>query len=171
MITFESLGGGEHRLRAVTDLPLPPETVFPFFAAAENLERITPPELAFEIVTPGPIEIAEGTLIDYRLRLFGVPFPWRTRITGWDPPRAFTDEQVRGPYRLWVHTHTFTETADGTRMEDRVRFRLPLGGAGALALPVVRWQLRRIFDYRASALRRGLGLDGRTLDGVDATAT
>ncbi len=156
MIIFERLGRGEHLLRAETHLPMPRDEVFPFFAAAENLQVITPPELSFRIVTPLPVEMREGTLIDYRLRLFGLPFAWRTRITGWDPPRTFTDEQIRGPYTLWVHTHTFTDLAGATRMEDRVRFRLPFGPLGVPALPLVRAQLTRIFRYRARALEATL---------------
>ena len=154
-IRFERLGAGEHALVTETRLPLPVPEVFAFFADAGNLARITPPELAFRIVTPRPIEMGEGTLIDYRLGLFGIPFAWRTRICRWEPPHAFADEQLRGPYALWHHTHTFEAVAGGggTLMTDRVRFRLPLGFAGAPALPVVRLQLRRIFTFRAGAIR------------------
>lgn len=154
MITFERLDRGQHLLRTETVLPLAIDEVFAFFAAAENLERITPPELAFRIVTPLPVDVREGRLIDYRLRLFGVPFTWRTRISAWDPPRSFTDEQIRGPYHTWVHTHTFSPVEGGTRMEDRVRFRLPGWPLGEVALPVVRLQLGRIFRSRQRAMER-----------------
>lgn len=154
MIDFTALGGGRHELRTETVLPRPLDDVFPVFAAAENLERITPPELAFRILTPTPIAIREGTRIDYRLRLFGVPFRWRTVISDWSPPHAFTDEQESGPYHTWIHSHEFAAVDGGTRMTDRVVYRLPLGPLGTPALPVVRAQLRRIFTYRARAIGR-----------------
>lgn len=151
-----------HHLHTTTHLALPRERVFDFFSDAENLERITPPELAFEIVTPRPIEIREGALIDYRLGLFGVRFGWRTEITVWEPPYRFVDEQVRGPYRRWHHTHTFVEEpgpggAPGTRMDDLVRYELPLSPLGDVGYPLVRLQLARIFGYRQRAIRQILG--------------
>lgn len=147
-----------HRLHTTTHLPLPRAEVFAFFADAENLERITPPELAFEIVTPRPIDIGEGALIDYRLGLFGVRFGWRTEIVSWEPPYRFVDQQVEGPYRLWHHTHTFTDAAGpdgrpGTRMDDEVRYQLPVSPLGEVAFPLVRLQLARIFGYRQRAIR------------------
>ena len=155
-----SHGSTENRhqlLETVTVLPRPVDEVFAFFANAENLERITPPELAFRIVTPTPIDIGEGTIIDFRLRLFGEPFSWRTRLVEWQPHGHFVDEQIRGPYRRWRHLHTFVECEEGTRMTDRVEYLLPLQPAGAVALPLVRWQLDRIFRYRAATIRRLLG--------------
>lgn len=148
---------GDHVFRARTVIPRPLQDVFAFFAAAENLEVITPPELGFEIVTPAPIVIAEGTLIDYRLRLFGVPFRWRTRIARWDPPHSFTDEQVKGPYRAWVHTHAFRAVDGGTEMTDEVRYQLPLAPLGDLAYPLVRLQVRRIFAFRNREIEKRLG--------------
>lgn len=150
----EVLPGGARLLRAVTFIPRPRDEVFPFFAAAENLERITPPELRFRIVTPAPISMAPGTLIDYRLRLGGVPFGWRTEITEWDPPHAFTDSQLRGPYHTWVHRHVFEERHGGTLMTDEVRYRLPVWPVGQWVLPLVRAQLGRIFRYRQRAMER-----------------
>lgn len=152
-----------HRLHTTTWLPLPRPEVFAFFADAENLERITPPELAFEIVTPRPIEIGEGALIDYRLGLFGVRFGWRTEIVSWEPPYRFVDQQLAGPYKRWHHMHTFTEAPDvdghpGTRMDDVVRWELPVAPLGELAYPLVRAQLARIFRYRQRRIEELLGV-------------
>lgn len=132
-------------------LPASIAHVFAFFADAGNLESITPPLLRFRILTPTPIEMREGTLIDYRLRLRGVPIRWRTRISVWRPPHRFVDEQVRGPYRLWRHEHTFEPVSAGTLCRDVVHYR-HWGGPIAERL-IVRPDLERIFDYRAGRLR------------------
>ena len=142
-----------HRIFRKTTLPLPRPEVFRFFADAGNLERITPPELAFEFVTPLPVEMRVGALIEYRLGLFGVRFGWRTRIVAWEPDRGFVDEQLRGPFRRWVHTHRFREVEAGTEVEDEVEWALPLPPLGEVARPLVRRQLERIFDHRTVATR------------------
>ncbi|MEE2830276.1 MAG: SRPBCC family protein [Myxococcota bacterium] len=130
-------------------LPRPRSLVWEFFANAENLERITPDFLGFEILTPCPIDMARGTLIDYRLALFGLPMKWRTEIIVFDPPVQFVDVQLEGPYALWHHSHRFEEAEGGTRMIDQVDYRPPLGVLGGLANKLfVQRTLRRIFRYR-----------------------
>lgn len=141
-----------------TEIPRPRDEVFDFFSRAENLERLTPANLRFRILTPLPIEMREGALIDYRLRLNGIPLKWRTLISTWDPPNVFVDTQLKGPYRQWIHTHRFTDAGDGrTLMEDEVRYRLPFGPLGMIALPIVRRQVQGIFEYREKALAEALG--------------
>ena len=137
-----------HTLERAQVLPHPVKEVFPFFADALNLERITPPLLRFEVVTPGPIEMRLGALIEYRLRLHGLKVDWLTRIEEWEPGVRFVDMQLAGPYRLWHHTHMFEERDGGTLMRDVVRYALPAWPFGELALPLVRRDLARIFDFR-----------------------
>ncbi|MBN2242852.1 MAG: SRPBCC family protein [Acidobacteria bacterium] len=131
-------------------LPRLPEAVFPFFADAGNLERITPPWLHFEILSPSPVTMQAGATIDYRLRLHGWPLHWQTIITAWDPPHRFVDEQRRGPYRVWIHEHTFRESAGGCEMEDYVKYGV-FGGRLANFL-LVRRDVKRIFQYRKQEL-------------------
>lgn len=133
-------------------IPLPREEVFPFFAEAQNLERITPKSLRFEIVTPLPIQMEEGLCIDYRIKIGGIPQRWRTLISKWDPPFQFTDEQLKGPYKKWVHTHTFRECDGGTQMTDRVEYELPFAPIGNLAHPLIRRKLRKIFTHRNAVI-------------------
>lgn len=124
--------------------------VFPFFSDAFNLERLTPPWLRFQVVTPGPIRMQAGTRIEYRLRLRGVPIRWISEITSWEPPHRFVDRQVKGPYRLWIHEHRFRDSENGAICEDTVRYAV-WGGA------LVNWlavgsDVNRIFDYRQEKL-------------------
>ena len=138
-------------LEAEQWLPAPRDRVFAFFADAANLESITPPWLNFGILTPLPIAMQAGTLIDYRLRMRGLPMRWRTLISTWDPPFRFVDEQLHGPYRQWIHTHTFAEQSGGTRCHDRVDYAVP-GGALINRL-FVRREVEAIFAYRRQALQ------------------
>ena len=132
-------------------LPHQPQDVFPFFADAFNLERLTPPSLGFQVLTPPPIEMRVGTLIDYRVRLRGIPMRWQSEITKWEPPHRFVDEQRRGPYRMWIHEHTFTSQDGGTMAKDTVQYAV-LGGAIVQRLFVAS-ELKRIFQYRNAALK------------------
>jgi ligand-binding SRPBCC domain-containing protein len=142
-----------HLLEREQLVPRPVDEVFDFFAQARNLERITPPWLGFEVLTPGPVEMGSGTLIEYRLRVHGVPVRWISRIEEWDSGRLFVDRQLRGPYRLWHHRHEFVARAEGTVVRDRVRYALPLGRLGELPhAAFVRRDLERIFDFRRAAV-------------------
>ncbi len=139
-------------------LPLVPAELFPFFGDAANLGSMTPPWLNFRILTPLPITMREGTLIDYCLRVHGVSVRWRTRITAWQPPHRFVDEQVRGPYRQWVHEHTFEPHNGGTVARDLVRYAVPFD---FIAYPLlVRGDVERIFAFRAKALRERFSKSG-----------
>jgi ligand-binding SRPBCC domain-containing protein len=136
-------------------LPRPREEVFPFFADAHNLEVITPPWLNFKILNPAPIPMRAGTEIDYQLRIRGFAVRWRSEITAWEPPQRFVDAQRRGPYRNWVHEHTFEERDGGTLARDHVEYSV-WGG------PLVDWllarrQVREIFTYRERKLRELFG--------------
>jgi ligand-binding SRPBCC domain-containing protein len=127
------------------------DELFQFFANAGNLDAITPPWLHFRIITPQPIDMREGALIDYRLRVHGLPLRWRTRIMTWQPPHRFVDEQIRGPYRLWIHEHTFIPCAGGTIVRDHVRYAVPFDRL--LHRWFVRPDIEKIFQFRAGALR------------------
>lgn len=133
-------------------LPRPRAEIFHFFSEARNLEAITPPWLRFEVLTAAPIVMQTGALIDYRIRIHGIPIRWRTEITEWNPPRQFIDVQSRGPYQLWQHTHTFEEKNAGTLCLDHVRYR-PRGGA-LMNWLFVRSDVAKIFAYRCKRLEQ-----------------
>lgn len=140
-----------------------PEEVFGFFAEAKNLEAITPPLLGFEVITPGPIDMHVGTLIEYRLRVHRIPVRWLTSIQAWEPPRRFVDTQLKGPYALWHHTHAFEpDGQQHTRMTDTVRYALGFGRIGELAQRgFVGRDVEQIFEHRARVIGPLLAADIR----------
>jgi ligand-binding SRPBCC domain-containing protein len=143
----------------------PLDEVFPFFESAENLAKITPPWLNFVIRTPSPIEMKTGTLIEYTIKWFGFPVKWKTEIRDHEPPFRFADEQIRGPYRLWHHTHVFSEINGVTEMTDLVRYRLPFGPIGRIAHALlIRGQLQEIFDYRYNVIEKIFNENLQALD-------
>jgi ligand-binding SRPBCC domain-containing protein len=139
----------EHILTRSLKLPISRAEAFAFFSDAGNLERITPPALKFHIITPQPIRVRQGTLIDYRLKVRGIPVRWQTEISVWDPPHAFVDRQLHGPYKQWIHRHTFVEIDKNTTLiEDEVKYRVGFAPFGEMAHLLVRRELDHIFDYR-----------------------
>lgn len=141
------------RLHAVCELPRPVDEVFAFFADARNLERLTPPFLNFEVLTPDPIDMREGALIDYRLRVRGLPLRWQSRISVWEPPHRFVDEQLKGPYKKWHHEHLFSpgSSPGSTRCEDIVHYAVPL--SFIVHSLFVGPDVKRIFRYRQEQLK------------------
>jgi ligand-binding SRPBCC domain-containing protein len=135
-------------------LPRPRDEVFAFFSEPANLESLTPPWLHFRILTAAPIVMGPGTLIDYRIRVHGVPISWRSEISDWSPPSQFVDVQVRGPYRRWRHTHSFEQARGGTVVRDSVDFAVPMS---FVVGPFVRRDVEKIFAYRSEALLKRFG--------------
>jgi ligand-binding SRPBCC domain-containing protein len=147
-----------HLLERSQRVPLSPDDAFAFYGDADNLERITPPWLRFRILDPRPEALSAGIRLQYSLVLHRFPIRWTTEIRIWEPPHHFVDFQVRGPYRVWEHTHTFEPVAGGTLIGDQVRYAIPYGPFGALAqMAFVRRDLRRIFDFRRDAIAALLG--------------
>ncbi|MBP9733628.1 MAG: SRPBCC family protein [Candidatus Omnitrophica bacterium] len=149
----------EYLFRAEQTVNRPLAEVFDFFSRPENLAKITPPRLGFVILTPTPIQMKPGAVIEYHIRVFGVPLRWVTLITEYEPPYRFVDLQKKGPYRLWHHTHVFKALGpDRTLLTDEVRYALPLGILGELArLLFVRRDVESIFDYRRQVIARLFG--------------
>jgi len=143
------------QLQSELVLPRPVGEIFPFFADARNLERITPEWLQFHVLAAGPIVMQPGTRIDYQLRVHGFPVRWQSEITAWEPPYRFVDEQRRGPYRLWVHEHTFEPHGNDTLCRDGVRYAV--WGGRLVERLFVRRDVERIFDFRAARLREIFG--------------
>jgi ligand-binding SRPBCC domain-containing protein len=144
-------------------LPRPRDEVFAFFSDARNLQRITPAFVEFRVLTPDPIDMRAGAVIDYRLKLRGVPIRWRTKITAWEPPVRFEDVQLRGPYAEWIHTHTFEEQDYGTLVRDAVRYRLrgPSVVTRAINALLVAPDTKRIFEFRHKALEAIFNVEGQ----------
>jgi ligand-binding SRPBCC domain-containing protein len=147
-----------HRLEREQLVRRPRSEVFAFFADAANLERLTPEALSFKIMTESPIEMRAGTIIEYELALFRIPFRWRSLIETFEPESRFVDVQLDGPYRHWRHTHEFTDAPGGTVVRDTVEYEVPFGPAGEVvrALFVAR-QLRAVFDFRRRTIERIFG--------------
>ncbi len=134
-------------------VPKPLYKVFGFFSKPENLEILTPDNIRFQILTPSPLMMKEGSVLDYAITIFGLPVRWTTMITQYDSPHTFVDIQLHGPYSYWHHTHTFTETLGGTIIQDTVKYSLPFGFIGVLAHGVViRRQLENIFTHRGEII-------------------
>lgn len=141
--------GATHLLEREQLVPRSRDEVWAFFADPRNLEALTPDFLRFRIITPSPITMIAGALIDYRLSLFGLPFPWRTRIDEVVEGERFVDVQLRGPYRRWRHLHRFTDAPGGTLVQDSVEYELPLGALGGIAHALfVSHALDRVFEHR-----------------------
>jgi len=133
----------------------PRSEVFAFFADAANLEALTPPFLGFQTLTPPPISMHAGTLIEYKIRLFGVGLRWQTLIESFEPDHRFVDVQLRGPYRSWRHEHEFVTVSEGTLIKDRVTYEMPLGWLGEIGLVLlVNRTLDKIFEFRRHAIAR-----------------
>ena len=153
-----------HLLERRQRVPLSVEEAFAFYGDADNLEQITPPWLRFRILDPRPGTLSAGARLQYSLVLHRFPIRWMTEIDIWEPPHRFVDFQVRGPYRIWEHTHVFEPVDDATLIIDRVRYAIPYGPLGMLAhVAFVRRDLRRIFDYRRDAVAALLGDRAATL--------
>ena len=152
---YKGLKPGEFKLVRAQWVPASLETVWDFFSSEKNLERITPDSLKFEVRNISTPQIERGTLIDYRLKIHGVPAKWRTLISEWSPRRRFVDEQLKGPYARWHHQHDFEELGDGVSLGDVVHFKLPLGALGRLtAAPLVFRDVAKIFAHRNAIIDR-----------------
>jgi ligand-binding SRPBCC domain-containing protein len=144
-----------HVLKRQSKLRKRPDELFDFFSKAENLNIITPPDLGFKIITPLPIAMCKGAIIDYTIKLNGIPFKWRTEITEWDPPNRFVDSQIKGPYKVWIHEHSFEDLGDSTLMTDVVNYLSPGGLLEFIPHKLfVEKKVSKIFDYRENTFRK-----------------
>jgi len=149
-LTFHTHENGSFGLTCSIDLPYPLQEVFAFFSQPENLAKLTPASMGFRILSSTPLEMGAGTEITYRIRPLGIPMKWISLIETWDPPNEFTDVMRKGPFSSWQHSHRFTATETGTRVEDHVTYRVP-GGAWIERL-MVRKQLTSQFEYRSEKM-------------------
>lgn len=144
-----------HLFKAEQFIPGSLQKIFPFFAKPENLAEITPTSLGFEILTPSPIQMKQGALIDYTVKVLGIRMRWTTLIADYEPPYRFTDVQLRGPYSFWHHTHIFNEVEGGVQMLDEVRYAMPMGFLGEMVQPfLVRPDIEKIFEYRKKVIQK-----------------
>jgi uncharacterized protein len=150
------------RLQSSLWVPHPPEQVFPFFSNVNNLQLLTPPWMSFQIKSLQPIDMHVGALIDYGIKVRGLPMKWRTRIARWEPSHAFADEQLHGPYKIWHHTHTFTPQDGGTVLGDDVIMRPKGGPIAPLVMKYVRHDVERIFEFRAEVMAERFDADPNT---------
>ena len=141
---------GEYILTARARIPRPLPEVFAFFSDAQNLAKLTPANMHFTILTPGEIEMRPGAIIDYKLKVRGLPVRWRTEITAWKPPERFEDLQVKGPFRQWIHEHRFVEEEGSTLMQDRVRYKV---WGGCLVHWLVKRDNAKVFAYRNRVIK------------------
>lgn len=154
----DSVSPNAARLLLKQWVPKIPTEIWPFFSDEHNLERLTPPWLNFNVLGRSTPDMGKGTEIKYRLKLHGVPLHWLTRISEWQPPERFIDTQLKGPYRLWHHLHTFEPLAGGTLLTDSVQYLLPLGTLGSLGgLKFVQHDVEKIFSYRQAAVAKIFG--------------
>lgn len=146
-----------YRISTETLLDAPIKEVFDFFSKAENLEQLTPKTLKFKILTPLPIEMRMGALIDYKIKIRGVPMTWKTEISIWEPGNRFVDRQLKGPYKQWIHEHRFISEGSKTRMFDTVDYVLPFGPLGQILHALfIRREVEGIFRYREIAINQWL---------------
>ena len=149
-----------YTLDSIQFINKPIEDVFEFFSNPDNLSVITPPKLGFKILTPTPIKMSVGRLIDYKIYLMGIPIHWRTLITNFDPPHTFIDQQIKGPYTIWHHTHTFQKVDGGVEIKDRVVYSIPFSILGRiLNFLWIRKDLENIFNYRKKVIDELFGND------------
>lgn len=151
----KNLKNGQHEFLSETWFTQNKEEIFPFFVEAKNLEKLTPDFLKFKVLSKSSQTIQEGTIIDYKLSLYGVPMKWKTLIKDWSPSKQFVDTQLKGPYKLWHHTHDFIDFAGGTLMRDRVLYRIPFGWIGNLGGTLfVQFNVKKIFAYRQKVMSK-----------------